>query len=41
MSEVAWVLVGIAGFLVGWFLPHRGFFDYHDPEYPEAHSIGD
>ena len=39
--EWVWVLVGIAGFTLGWFIPSRGFLDYQDPEYPEAHSIGD
>ena len=41
MTDWFWVLVGIVGFTIGWFLPHRGFLDYQAPEYPEAHSIED
>ena len=39
--EWAWVLVGVAGFTLGWFIPHRGFLADTDPEFPEAHSIED
>ena len=41
MSELVWVLIGIIGFLIGWFIPHRGFLADTDPEFPEAHSIED
>ena len=40
-SELVWVLVGIAGFTLGWFIPHRDFLANADPELPEAHSIED